>query len=628
MTTHDAVTLTHLVGFLTGIALYTMLVVMTSRRRARETEGVGVDALPFATAIVGLTWNVGALFLYALRDFGIADPPLLAAMAFSALGLLPALVVHSALGPDMRGRWRRTGVIAAYALSGAAAVINFGSAIFTDAVSRTGLLLLSVGFVAILGLIATTLRGRQDARRSVTIVALAAFAVSALHLSTAQSETSEFWPLALLGHHASIPLALVILYQDYRFALIDTVLRRTLSVVALVVTASILYVGVGVPLLARVATAGARRVAEPALNIGLVVVTALLYPTLDRWIGVLVDRVLLRRGDYAVLRRMLADRLTAFDAPADVLVAACSAIRDTLGARTTWREAPSLRATAEVTLDRLGSVATVAVPTNDVPSYELDVAALEGGRRLLSDDVTLLESVAAIVGRRIDSVRVTNERVARDVREQETLRFAAEAELRALRAQLQPHFLFNALTTVAHLMDEAPGRARETLFRLTGLLRSMLRTPLPELVPLREEIELIEAYLAIERARFEERLRIDIAVTPEAGRIAIPPLLLQPLVENAVKHGIAPLAHGGCVRVAAAIEPGVAGGSAFLTVRVEDNGVGIAPAELTRRRVERVGLTSVETRLERFYAGAASFTLDSMPAIGMRVTLRIPITNA
>ena len=110
MTTHDAVTLTHLVGFLTGIALYTMLVVMTSRRRAHVgSETTSVDGLPFATALVGLTWNVGALFLYALRDFGFADPPLLAATAFSALGLLPALVVHSALPPGTGGsgdeRW-------------------------------------------------------------------------------------------------------------------------------------------------------------------------------------------------------------------------------------------------------------------------------------------------------------------------------------------------------------------------------------------------------------------------------------------------------------------------------------------------------------------------------------------
>ena len=523
-------------------------------------------------------------------------------------------------------------MVAAYALSATAAYMNMVSATLGDAISRTGLLLLSVGFGAILGFVAIAMRGRSDARRSITIVALAAFAVSALHLSTAHGEAHEFWPLALAGHHASIPLALVILYQDYRFALIDTVLRRTLSFVTLVAMASILYVGLGVPLLSRIATTGVRGVAEPALIIGLLVATGLIYPTLLRWIGQFVDRVLLRRGDYAVLRRSLAERLSSFDAPPEVLGGACDALRDVLGTGVTWREAVSVYATAEVSLDRFGYIGDVHVPTNDEPSYHIDVAALDGGRRLLSDDVTLLESVATIVGRRIDAVRVTTERVERDVREQQTLRFAAEAELRALRAQLQPHFLFNALTTIAHLMDEAPDRARETLYRLTGLLRSMLRTPLPDLVPLREEIDLIEAYLAIERARFEERLCVEISVTPESARIGIPPLLLQPLVENAVKHGLAPLANGGLVRVSAFIDhaqwSSASPAGDFLVVTVEDNGMGIAPAELAKRRQERVGLTSVETRLQRFYKGAASFSLESDPDRGLRASMRIPISPA
>src|SRR4029453_2020839 len=124
--------------------------------------------------------------------------------------------------------------------------------------------------------------------------------------------------------------------------------------------------------------------------------------------------------------------------------------------------------------------------------------------RLMSDDVAFLEAVAVMVARRIDAARVIHERCARDLREQEATKWATEAELRALRAQVNPHFLFNSLTTVGYLIQTAPERALGTLMRLSGLLRSVLKSS-EEFVTIGEELDLIEAYLDIERARFEER---------------------------------------------------------------------------------------------------------------------------
>ena len=136
---------------------------------------------------------------------------------------------------------------------------------------------------------------------------------------------------------------------------------------------------------------------------------------------------------------------------------------------------------------------------------------------------------------------MTRERYERQLREQEMSTLATEAELRALRAQINPHFLFNALTTIGYLVKAAPDRALETLMRLTSLLRGVLRSE-GEFTTLGRELDVIESYLEIERARFEERLRVRIDVPTALRRIRVPPLLLQPVVENAVKHGIAPRA--------------------------------------------------------------------------------------
>jgi len=151
------------------------------------------------------------------------------------------------------------------------------------------------------------------------------------------------------------------------------------------------------------------------------------------------------------------------------------------------------------------TIATVIVPTSEPPQYRLLIGELAGGRRLLSDDLALIESVAVMAARRIDAVRVVHERCARDLHEQEMHKLATEAELRALRAQINPHFLFNALTTIGYLIQSAPDRALETLMRLTAPLRGVLRHSEGEFLTIGEEIDLIESYLEIERARFEDR---------------------------------------------------------------------------------------------------------------------------
>ena len=206
-----------------------------------------------------------------------------------------------------------------------------------------------------------------------------------------------------------------------------------------------------------------------------------------------------------------------------------------------WHERSDASTHSEADLGSVVRVAhpsaTVIIPTSDVPQYAIVSGPLTGGRRLLSDDVLMLEALAVIIARRIDAIRLMHERHERELREQEIAKLATEAELRALRAQINPHFLFNALTTIGYLIQTAPPKALKTLMRLTALLRSVLRSE-GEFTTLGRELEIVESYLEIERARFEERLQCDRrAKHAQVG--AVPPLLLQPLVENAVKHGVA-----------------------------------------------------------------------------------------
>jgi LytS/YehU family sensor histidine kinase len=158
--------------------------------------------------------------------------------------------------------------------------------------------------------------------------------------------------------------------------------------------------------------------------------------------------------------------------------------------------------------------------------------------------------------------------------------------------------------------------------RLTSLLRGVLRSE-GEFTTLGRELEIVEAYLDIEHARFEHRLRVRIDVAPDLRDLRVPPLLLQPLVENAVKHGITPLREGGEVVVSARLAPSAAL-PAMLTLTVHDTGAGSTLEELARRQRSGVGLQNVERRLSCQYGEQARLTADTAPWRGTTVTIVLP----
>jgi two-component system, LytTR family, sensor kinase len=632
MSPSHVASLVNVTGFIAGTALYSMLLVMVMRPRGATQDGrIGIDRLLLLTALLGLTWNLEAFVSNGLHDLGVAPLPRFAqALAFASLGFLPAVVVHSVL---RAGLSRLTSpaslviVLAAYALSGTGATIQLVETLRGSVIPAiSGLQLLTVGFGTLIVPLTIVTRGQPGARRALWMSALAVFAVSALHLS--QRERSQpSWPIELIGHHASLPLVLSILYQDYPFALADVFLKRALTLVALITAALLAYVAMATfGLLAAAPDSGNL----PALLfLGVSLGAALLYPALMRLSTWFVDSVVLRRADYDLLRTRIARQLGDSNTPSAALESACQAIGPALNATSVgWQEASPLTDTkglAVVNVPSRGVSADVLVPTTDRPRFSIIVRELRGGRRVLSDDVAMLESVAQLVARRVDAIRIEHERSEQSVREQEIRRLASEAELRALRAQINPHFLFNALTTIGHLIEAAPDRAVETLLQLTELLRRVLRSD-GEMSTLGAELSFVTAYLDIEQARFEERLAVEIEVPAALHAAVIPTLLIQPLVENAIKHGIAPFSRRGRLAIRARVEE-AAGRASVLVIAVEDSGPGLRDVERPSAR-PRMGLKNIEERLSRAYGERGALRLTSAPGRGTSAEVRMPFTRA
>lgn len=217
-------------------------------------------------------------------------------------------------------------------------------------------------------------------------------------------------------------------------------------------------------------------------------------------------------------------------------------------------------------------------------------------------------------------------RLAESLREVEEVRLvearlreqAARAELAALQARINPHFFFNTLNTIAALVDEDPPRAGEIVETLAGLFRYTFKAAESGPVPLSEELQFVQGYLSIEKARFGERLRIIHEIDPAALSVRVPGLVLQPLVENAVAHGIAPVRKGGTVRIVARVADGA------LVVEVGDDGAGLAPGRRDPVR-EGHGLDNVRQRLATLYGASAALDLAPAPGGGTVARIRVPI---
>jgi two-component system LytT family sensor kinase len=206
-------------------------------------------------------------------------------------------------------------------------------------------------------------------------------------------------------------------------------------------------------------------------------------------------------------------------------------------------------------------------------------------------------------------------RIEHRLQEQEKLLMTARVE--ALASQINPHFLFNTLTSISSLIRSQPETARTLIVKLSGLLRRLQRSQ-EHFVTLREELEAIDEYLDIESIRFGPKLRIEKDIDPDSLDVVVPSMLLQPLVENSIKHGLAPKIGDGRITIRSSRADGHA------IIDVIDNGVGVGPAPPERIKAGGIGLRNVNERLRVIYGANYQLQLDSVPGQGTCARIIVP----
>ena len=213
----------------------------------------------------------------------------------------------------------------------------------------------------------------------------------------------------------------------------------------------------------------------------------------------------------------------------------------------------------------------------------------------------------------LDYSRQAREREVRAARVEARL---IESQLQALQQQLHPHFLFNTLHAISTLVHRDPDKADLMIERLSDLLRVTLRKVGVQEVELAEELEYLRAYLDIEQVHFGSRLRLEYRLDASAMDVLVPTLILQPLVENAIRHGLEPMVRPGTLGIEAHAD------GEMLRLRILDDGGGFAP---NWQRIEGVGLANTRSRLERLYGQQATLTIRDNPGGGVAVDIQIPL---
>ena len=223
-------------------------------------------------------------------------------------------------------------------------------------------------------------------------------------------------------------------------------------------------------------------------------------------------------------------------------------------------------------------------------------------------------------------------RIELKLEEQE--RLLLQARLDALQSQINPHFLFNTLNSISSLVRVRPEQARELVVKLASILRALLRKH-DAFVMLREEIEFIDNYLDIEVARFgSDKLRVSKDLDPQTLDVIVPSMMLQPIVENSIKHGLAPKIEGGSIILRSRLQP-----EHRLRIEIEDDGVGmivnngrlgdrgrlVRDAETREANAEGIGMYNVAERLRVLYGANAHMTVQSTPGLGTRISIEVPL---
>jgi two-component system LytT family sensor kinase len=586
-----------------GLLLY---LIFLSRHRTYRAE-----RLVTAAAALAFIWNAGSLLALTLTEWKSPVVDLAVAVSFSALSLLPAVLLHVAF-PEWRSFW-----LSGYVLSGVAMILHLLESLRPNSRSHyIALVLITIGFgsLTILSLfLARRAPGKTHAAgRLATSMCLFLLAVSFVHFGTGHPR--EAWSSEIALHHAGIPLAMIILLQDYRFLLIDAFHRLAVDGALALGTAYALF-----ELAHRANPLSAST--NPGVSVLALIVASIalaLFVQLRRVTQTLVTRLVFVQPDTNLVVqqiRALSHQSAGEDA---FLKEAFTRIADSFSCRK-WdvmkippgHDRSSVRPFPVSSSGKLSgfwkgpdwveAVVPVRLAEED-PKY-LALGPRLSRRRYLSEDLETLETLAAVLA----------DETAR-MRSAEARRLMTQAELRALQAQINPHFLFNALNTIYGVISRENAVARNLVLHLADLFRFFFR-PEQMMIPLEEEVRIVRAYLEIEQARLGPKLHVSVNVGATTRGIPVPSLCIQPLVENAVKHGAAARSQGGFVTVSIQSKGDV------VSVEVVNSGTFVRSE---RERIG-VGLANVRRRLQLWYGAGSEVNIETGED-STRVFFEIPVT--
>jgi len=604
--------LINVLGHAGGTLIFAIFLVLLFS--GRGWSGARGRYLPALAAILALVWNLGSLLVLSWPGMPAVAGALVIAVSFSVLSLLPAVLLQLALKDTQPAL-----VAAGYLLSAVAVGMHFwevrggGASLHRDA-----LLLITVGFLALtataVGHSAFRGHARRDSGRIVASMCLALFAMSFLHFGAGHA--NQAWSSELFIHHAGIPLALFVLLQDYRFILLDAFVRFLANaLLAAVLTWFVIEAAFRLVLVERAAPAPL----PEALLLISVCLFLVFFAWLRNWAQSWLTHAVFRQGSLSEA----ADRLKAgpsFDGEDGYLEWAASilaaAVRTGDYAVIAQSEAPaaaSLHAPVPASMIPATGVpkkwswaeAVVPIRLGQEDSKLIVLGRRQGGQRYLGEDLEALGRAAAEIAAKVESLR-----------QQEMNRLVSQAELRALQAQINPHFLFNALNTLYGSIPRDASVARRMVVNLAEIFRYFLQSD-KTFVPLAEEMEIVRAYLEVEQARLGIRLQLEIRIDPDIEQVPIPVLSIQPLVENAIKHGIAARTEPGRLRITAGRQ------GEELRISVENSGSG----KPSQSAGTGVGLQNVKRRLEICYGRSSHLELSVAPDAAT-VEFRIPLARA
>jgi hypothetical protein len=393
------------------------------------------------------------------------------------------------------------------------------------------------------------------------------------------------------------------IYYENRFEFYDLIVKRTVLMLLSVIVLGVFLVvtlpwlqqlpgGAGLPWLFAVALAPVAMVMPWLLS------------RTERWL----DRLWLGREFTPVdaVKHILAAMQPATD-EASLIAAAEARLSEIFGAKIVVLVGS--RAILE------SAVETEIKLTSPVSGAIVRIAVLkeEQGRRFLSEDLTLLRSLGGVFGFMLENIRLQRKRIEQEQLAQELRLQSSKSELKALRAQINPHFLFNALNAIASLIHTDPGRADEAVEQLAEVFRYTLRRSDTEWAPLDQELAFARAYLDVEQARFGQRLTFTIDADDHSPAPLIPSMLLQTLLENAVKHGVSQ------ARGPGRIEVRVRTTADQVTLEVRNTGPGADAQGRRQQDGEGFGLHSVRERLKGHFGERATFGLTRDEAAGITV---------